>query len=224
MKIQTIVGLGLLATALSVNAADDLAVTFGYDFGGTDSQNGLALGGFGPNSGWSASPDAGYVIVDNLGSSPFSGTLSLLAVPNFDVDFSHSWSGVILPGGSVRFEVGYESSNTGGFGGPFGSPETGPGFTVTGLLGASPVSDTRFDVDVHSGVFRTNPFGEVLDNFILQGGSGFGFDTGDDFEVTQATATYHLTGDHPVPEVQTYATAFGAALIGLRAIRRRRTA
>jgi len=49
------------------------------------------------------------------------------------------------------------------------------------------------DKDIHSGVPRTNPFGETLDNYILQGGSSVGFDTGDAYETTRASGPFSFS-------------------------------
>lgn len=58
------------------------------------------------------------------------------------------------------------------------------------------------DLDIHSGVFRTDPHGLVTDNFVLQGGDPFGFDNGDEFEISQAWGHFTLSGQtipEPIP-------------------------
>ena len=62
--------------------------------------------------------------------------------------------------------------------------------TATLGLQSQPVVRSIFDKDIHSGVPRTNPFGETLDNYILQGGSSTGADTGDAYETTQAPGPF----------------------------------
>ena len=50
------------------------------------------------------------------------------------------------------------------------------------------------DRDIHSGVFRTDPYGLATDSFVLQGGDPWGFDAGDAFELSQAWGHYAFLG------------------------------
>lgn len=150
----------------------------------------------------SASPDTGYLYFQNVGPSTFTGTLGTLAVSNFAGDLSFT-SGLLTlnPGDSVYITIGDESSNVGGFNGPFGADQPGIQALINGDFNGTPVALSVFDSAIHSGVFRTNPYGQVLDSYVLQGGDSFGRDTGDDFEVTQAFGVHEfaLVSDFDVP-------------------------
>ena len=74
-------------------------------------------------------------------------------------------------------------------------------FTASGTLNGVPLSFSVNDSDVHSIVFRTNPFGVSLDNYIPQGGHTLDRDAKDPFEVTQARAFFEVTTTEAVPEV-----------------------
>jgi PEP-CTERM motif len=155
-----------------------------------------------------ASPDTGYWRVTNSGSTAFSGTIGQSALSNFGGDFSYSHAVSLAPGTSVVFAVNSESSNFGGYNGAFDTDQNGVEIYLTGLIeGLEAVDLHVFDKDIHSGVPRVNPFGEILDSYVLSGGSARGFDTGDDFEVTQAPGlfTFFEVGPTGVPEPGTLA-------------------
>lgn len=160
-----------------------------------------------------ASPDTGYWRATNTGSTTFSGTIGQIALSGFGPDFSYSHAVTLAPGASVVFAVNDESSNFGGYGGPFGFPQNGVEIYLTGLFDGAEAVDLRvFDRDIHSGVPRLNPLGELLDSYVLQGGSAFGGDTGDDFEVSQAPG--HFSFIEAVPEPGTV-SLFALGCIGL---------
>lgn len=172
----------------------------------------------------SPSPDTGFVIFTNGGTSTFSGTIGLNAVSGSGTDFSYSYVLTLLPEQSAVFAVNSESSNFGGYNGPTGSTQNGVEMYLNGSFdGDAPVLLSVFDKDVHSGVFQTNPFGVSLDNYVLQGGDPFGRDTGDAFEVGQADGHFQFIS--VVPEPETYAMLLaGLGLIGFMANRRKQQA
>ena len=84
-----------------------------------------------------------------------------------------------------------------------------------------------FDRDVHSGVPRKNPFGEVVDSYVLQGGDPFGRDTGDSFETTQAPGHFEFFEVPTVPSAIPEPASFlllgtGMAFIGFAAWRKKK--
>jgi len=165
-----------------------LDVTTFYQFGGPGD---LVAGG-------SGAPDTGFFRVTNNGSSDFSGILSLLAVSGLTGDHSIASGPItLLPGQSASItDTSSESSNQGGYGGPFSGPQIGATLSIIGTislgLGSEPVSLSVSDMDIHSGVPRTNPFGDTLDNYVFQGGDSIGRDTGDDYETTQAPGNFRF--------------------------------
>jgi hypothetical protein len=193
-------GAALMAAAGAANAGLlwQLDVSTNYAFG-TPADNNGPFGG---------SPDTGFVTFTNTGPSTFTGTLGDTAVPNFDTDKSLSFGGVTLaPGAHFTFAVASESSNIGGFNGPFGSSQPGIDIFFSGMFGSHSASGDIHDADVHSGVFRTNPFGISVDSWVLQGGDPLGRDTGDGFETTQASghATFSASTRGGIPEPATWA-------------------
>lgn len=170
-------GMMIVGSAQAAPLGYTLDVTTDYQFGAPGD---LVAGNV-------ANPDSGFFRVTNNGTTTFTGTLSLTAISGFNVDFSTSSAALTLaPGQSASIsDASSESSNQGGFGGPFGGPQVGATLNIIGLIdGSEAVSLSVNDADVHSGVFLTNPLGELLDNFVFQGGSSTGGDTGDGFEVT----------------------------------------
>lgn len=175
-----------------------------------------------------ASPDTSYWRITNNGASTFDGTIGQIAVSNFGGDFTYSHVVALAPGASVTFAVNFEASNMGGYNGAFGVVQPGVEIFLTGTNTLGPDSEAVFlsvrDKDIHSGVFKTNPFGETLDNYVLQGGSAFGFDTGDDFEVNQAPGAFRFTNSPAaVPEPSSLAI-LGLGALGAAFLDRRRRA
>lgn len=179
-------GLALAAIAGAAHASVvgyDIDITTFYQFGAPGD---LTFSDFG-----TASPDTGYWRVTNSGSTTFVGTIGQTAVSNFGGDNSYSHVVTLAPGASVVFAVNTESSNVGGFNGPFGTTQSGVEIFLNGLFnGTEAVILSVFDKDIHSGVPRVNPFGVIVDSYVLQGGDPSGRDTGDDFEVTQAAGHF----------------------------------
>lgn len=201
MKTTAILGLGL-AAALSASASPYLTVEVGYDFGVT-STSGAYFG----------DPDTGFVKVITDGSSTFVGSVELWGVSNFAGTVDDLWTGTIGPSDSVYVLSGYEGSNAGGFNGPYGDTDLGILLKINGLLDGQPLNWQAYDGNIHSGTYQTNPFGEFLDNYILQGGSSIGWDTEDDFEMSQAHALFLVIPDQvPVPEVNAPALLIGAGI------------
>jgi len=219
--VVAVVGLSL-ALSLTVSA-DPLGYTLDVT---THYQFGNPAGTLGP---YSASPDSGFFTITNNGSTTFTGTIGEVAASNFSGDFSYSLGGLTLsPGGSLIFSTSPESSNVGGFNGPFGSVQPGIEMTLNGLInGSEAVSLSVNDADIHSGVPRTSlcdGFGS--DSFVLQGGAPTGCDNGDGFETTQADGHFRFfeAASSSVPEpgsIMLLGTTLGA--LGLAGWRRRRT-
>jgi hypothetical protein len=108
-------------------------------------------------------------------------------------DGSISTALTLNPGDHVIIEIGQESSNEGGYNGATGTAQPGDELIINGLInGTEAVNLSVFDRDVHSGIFRTNPFGVSLDNYVLQGGDPVGRDTGDGFETTQTPGFFQV--------------------------------
>lgn len=132
--------------------------------------------------------------ITNNGPSTFVGTLGFIAVAGNGANGTASYAVTLNPGDSASVSFNCESSNQVGWNGPTGTTQDGAEFVMNGTatLGvrSQPVARSIFDKDIHSGVPRTNPFGETLDNYILRGGSSTGADTGDDYETSQASGTF----------------------------------
>jgi hypothetical protein len=139
-------------------------------------------------------PDTSFVRITNNGPSTFNGTIGFIAVAGNGTNGTASFAVVLAPGASASVSFNNEASNQGGWNGVTGTTQNGAEFVMNGtaVLGAQsqPVVRSIFDKDIHSGVPRTNPFLETLDNYILQGGSSTGGDTGDGYETTQASGNF----------------------------------
>ena len=166
-----------------------------------------------------ASPDTGFVTITNNGLSTFVGNIGFKAFSGFGGNFNSSHTVTLNPGAHVSVSINNESSNYGGFNGPYGNltiPQSGAQFFMSGsvLLGTDTqsVDLSIFDKDIHSGAPRTNPFGVVLDNYILQGGDPFGRDTGDAYETTQTAGPFQFAQGGPPPDqpITASGTTFGA--------------
>ncbi|MBI3853153.1 MAG: HYR domain-containing protein [Verrucomicrobia bacterium] len=185
------------STVTATTAYYDLEVKVGYEFGGCSSSG---------QPGYCANPDCGFVVIKNNGPSQFVGELRLDGVSGFGQyghQEVHDTSGpgcVLAPGASFRLEAGDESSNYGGFNKACNGPDNGLLLSIIGKSAGLDISYQVFDKDIHSGVFRdihATPSLEsgaplLSDSYILQGGDPFGGDTGDDFEVSQTPATFHV--------------------------------
>jgi hypothetical protein len=205
-------GAALIAGAGAAHAAFKLDITTHYQFGCPAD-----------NHGPCGAPDTSFVTFTDSGSSAFSGTLGVDAVSGFGVDFSTSFGGVTLnPGDHFTMSFSNEASNQGGYGGAFGTTQTGATIFANGMFGGSGVNLSVNDADVHSGVPQVNPFGVTVDSYVLQGGDPLGRDTGDGFEVAQADGHFTFQSGG-VPEPGAWAmmlVGFGA----LGAVIRRRAA
>lgn len=215
MAASTAFMLTAIPSAMAASYKIDVATHYSFSTpGGT--YNFADMGG--------PSPDTGFAIFTNSGTSTFSGTIGLNSLSGFGTNYSYSHVVTLSPGQSAVFAVNSESSNVGGFNGPFGSTQNGVEMYLNGSFdGDAPVLLSVFDKDVHSGVFQTNPYGVSLDNYVLQGGDPFGRDTGDAFEVAQADGHFQFVS--VVPEPETYAMLLaGLGLIGFLANRRKQNA
>jgi hypothetical protein len=181
-------------------AADSVNYTFNglafYQFGGPNDNVGL----------YSGSPDTGFVRITNAGSSTFTGTIGFNALSNFVGDVTYTVNVTLNPGDHFSISPYSESSNLGGFNGPYNSgvPQNGVQYemkgTVSDGVNSMAVDLTIYDKDIHSGVFAINPFGVNLDNYILQGGDPYGRDTGDSFETSQAQGAFQFSNGSAAPE------------------------
>jgi PEP-CTERM motif-containing protein len=169
------------------------AAPVGYEF------DGLAFYQFGapadvatgtPTGG----PDTGFIRITNNGASTFTGTIGYNAIAGSGTPSTYTISVTLNAGDHISISPNSESSNQGGYNGPTGTIQNGAQYEMKGTVslgGNSELVDlTIFDKDIHSGAPRTNPFGVVLDNYIIQGGDNMGRDTGDDFETTQTPGPF----------------------------------
>ena len=160
--------------------------------------------------------DTGYLQIANAGTSDYHGIIRTIAQSPFAGDMGYNLAdGTIPAGGSVSIAMANDSSDVGGFNGPAYFFRPGVIIYLEGTVGGAPVKLAVADLDIHSGVFRTDPNGLVTDNFVLQGGDPFGFDNGDAFELNQAWGHITLAGV-AVPEAGTVSLltlALGALLL-----------
>jgi hypothetical protein len=194
-------GAGALAMAGAANAGIiyKIDITTHYQFGGC-----------GDSGSPCANPDTGFVTFTNNGPGPFAGSFGITAVAGDTTDWSQANGGGLAAGASYTFAVADESSNRGGFNGPTGTVQPGVTMFLNGNFGSHAVTLSVNDADVHSGVPRTNPFGDTLDSYVLQGGDDLGRDTGDAFETSQADGHFEFIA-RGVPEPATW----GMMLLGL---------
>jgi hypothetical protein len=217
MKTKIGIAIALFFTTFTLHAAPyDLQVTVGYNFGVVSS-----------SGTYFASPDTGFVTIRNVGTAAYTGSFTLQGAAGFggNVLDTSGLNYTLASGSSWTLLAGFEGSNQGGFNGPFGTMQLGLELLIAGMWQGGPSSLTDlFDSQIHSGVFRTNPFGVTLDNYILQGGDPFGRDTGDGFEVEQAYAVFDITGSVPTPESGGTWMLLSSALLVIVILRRKLTA
>jgi hypothetical protein len=208
-----------VTAALALGSAGSARAELGYKIDVTTFyQFGNPAGTLGP---WTASPDSGFFTITNNGSTTFTGTIGEVAVSQFAGDYSYSIGGLTLaPGASATFSTSPESSNIGGFNGPFGSPQPGITITLSGLLnGTEAFNHSVNDADIHSGVVNGSG---LTDAYVLQGGNPTGGDNGDPIETTQAPGHFEFSAPASIPEPSTFAIAGLSALLGLGYVRMKR--
>ena len=205
-------GAAVMMSAGAASAGYKLDVTTTYQFG-------CPAG----SVGYCGGPDTSFATFTNSGSSVFTGTISDVAVSGQGggTDYSQSFSGLTLnPGDSFTFGTSPESSNVGGFNGPGGIE-----LDINGFFGATPVSLSVDDMDIHSGVPNFSPCDNLTtDAFVLQGASPTGCDNGDTVEVAQAPGHFQFASAGGVPEPGAWAMMLlGMGALG-GALRNRRRA
>jgi hypothetical protein len=176
----------------------------------------------------SASPDTGFFAIQNNGSTTFTGTLGDVALSNFCGDLSFTSSLLTLvPSQLVTIGVGQlnqstDSSNCGGYDGPFASSQPGIAIQINGLVnGMESIHLSVNDADIHSGVFQASPCdGISSDSYVLQGGSPTGCDNGDGFETAQVAGHFRFAQTATVPDPG-YVALVGVILPVMLLIRRR---
>lgn len=209
-------GLALLALAGAAQAGP-----LGYSLTGTV-QYTFGCGSGNATVGSCGSPDTGWLRFTNTGASSFTGSATLSGVaPGQTINLTIV--GALAPGESWVFNAGPESSNVGGFNKQAGLADLGLLFSVNGTVDGGALAASIYDSQIHSGVFATNPFGESVDSWVLQGGDPFGRDTGDNFETAQAAASFvwSARGTGTVPEPGALPLVLLATLGALAARRRR---
>lgn len=149
-------------------------------------------------------PDTGYLQIGNAGLSTFTGSVGTIAVSAFAGDLSFSAAGIVLaPGDSISIAIPDDASDVGGFNGPAYQARPGVEVWLRGTVAvgsaSEPIDLLVADADIHSAVVRTAPSGLRTDSFVLQGGDPWGFDPGDDFELSQAHGTFVFLQAAPEP-------------------------
>jgi hypothetical protein len=239
MKQYLLAAFALAAT--SAWAADSLSVEVLY---------GGPVGGTSSSGIYTAIPDTSIVIIENTGTTDFTGLLSLTGFSGIGVYghivvddnnlFGPVTDGVLSPGETWTLYGGDEASNYGGYNkcqavvpplfgqDPTGDPDSGMLLHIAGTLGATPIDYSIYDYEIHSGTSAVNPFGFSLDNYILQGGDPFGRDTGDAFEESQAHALLSVTGSRSasplpctVPDSGSAALLFASGITAMAFLRRK---
>jgi len=178
-----ILAFGICSTARA-DIVCDFQLQTTYAFGPTRADS---LGGGTP------SPDTGAAVIADTGGCKLAGDFSTVANRQGGAT-SDGFSAVGVtwnPTDTHSIEIGPESSNQGGYNGPFGSIQPGVEMIFSGTVSfgadSALASFDVFDRDVHSGVARSGCGGISSDSYVLQGGAPTGCDNGDSFETTQAT-------------------------------------
>jgi hypothetical protein len=211
----------LFLALLALMPAAAIAAPVGYTFAVT---TGYALGDPFPNRIDSAltEPDTGYLEISNTGSTVFTGSVGTIAVSANAGDLSFASGQIVLaPGASISIAIPDDASDVGGYNGPAYQARPGIEIWMRGAVSSATEVETVdlsvADGDIHSGVFRVDPLGLLTDSFVLQGGDPWGFDTGDDFELSQAQGHYTFQQAAPEPAGAMLLTL---PILGLFALRR----
>ena len=143
-------------------------------------------------------PETDYFQIANSRDAPFKGLAASLAMSTFA-------GGLSFTSGSIRLAPGRsdDASDTGRFDGVLSR--------AIALFGAG----------IHSGLLSTHPRGSTSDSFVPQGGDSRGFDSGDAFELHQASGVNVLAEAVPEPASMAILAASLAVLQILRSRRRR---
>lgn len=217
----------IAACILSVCIGKIQASPIGYQFDGDAFYQYGDPADLSPLSLYRGAFDTSFFRITNNGASTFTGNIGQVAIGANGADRSFSVPVTLNPGQSITLGTSEESSNFGGWNGPgndLANPQPGIKILVNGTvsLGADAelVDLSIYDRDIHSSVFKTNPFGVELDNYILQGGDPYGRDTGDDFETGQAPGHFQFY-EAGVPEPTSLALV-SIGIMGLASFRRGR--
>lgn len=151
-----------------------------------------------------AEPDDGFFQVMNTGTTSFTGVVGTIAVSSFAGDLSwQSGTLTLAPNQSISVAIPDDSSAVGGFNGPYYFYRPGVEIILTGVVsdatGSESVALLVADRDIHSGVYRVDPFGLASDSFVLQGGDPWGFNNGTEFALSQAYGSYTFSQEVPEP-------------------------
>ena len=144
-------------------------------------------------------PATGYLQIANTGDSDYRGILRVVAFSETGGDMGFNTNDGLIPaGGAVSIGMPNDSSVVGGFNGPAYTFRPGIILYFEGMVSdaadSGRIKIAAQDLDMHSGVFRTDPNGLVTDNFVLQGGDPFGFYNGPAFSLSQAWGHFTFTG------------------------------
>ncbi len=144
-------------------------------------------------------PETDYFQIANSRDAPFKGLAASLARSTFA-------GGLSFTSGSIRLAPGRsdDASDTGGFDGVLSQ--------AIALLGNG----------IHSGLSRSHPRGSTSDRFVPQGGDSRGFDSGDAFELHQASGVSVFAEAVSEPASMAILAASLSVLQILRSRRRRR--
>jgi hypothetical protein len=148
---------------------------------------------------YTVSEESGFLTITNNGTSTFTGSIGLY---NGSTAIALQSNVTLNPGDSnTPLQAGEDSSDVGGFNLNGSNPSNGLQIIITGTVSQNAATEgvnlSVYDKDIHSGVFQTNPFGLVMDSYVLEGGDPYGRSTGHLYEVAQAPGHYSFVESAP---------------------------